>query len=150
MGQDGRLDFWRDAHGELRDGVGGTWSWRGSLEVLRMDRDGRDIESAEYPNAFERLAGVLDANQSGEVWVTARPGCEFELPGGIAHVGGGSHGALHALDSLCPVIVAGTKRKPPRMMRSVDIAPLCLEALGMPMRYRIGEPRESIWETSRA
>ena len=65
----------------------------------------------------------------------------------IAHVGGGSHGALHALDSLCPVIVAGMTTTLPRVMRSVDIAPLCLDALGMPMRYRVGEPRAgSIWQ----
>jgi hypothetical protein len=29
------------------------------------------------------------------------------------------------------------------MLRSVDIAPLCMELLGVPMRYRVGEPRSA-------
>jgi hypothetical protein len=128
----GRLEFWRD---------GDAWSWQGDAETLQLERDGRTAESREYPNAFERIAGVLDARNSGELWLTAQPGCEFEVPGGAAHVGGGSHGALHALDSLSPVIVAGATRRLPRTMRSVDIAPLCMEILGIPMRYRVGDPR---------
>jgi hypothetical protein len=108
---------------------------------LQLERDGRTIASAEYPNALERIAGALDARSSGEIWVTAQPGCEFEVPGGAAHTGGGSHGALHALDSLSPIIVAGATRRLPRAMRSVDIAPLCLQALGIPMRYRVGDAR---------
>lgn len=77
--------------------------------------------------------------------MTAQPGCEFEAPGGEAHIGGASHGALHALDSLCPVIIAGgaTAWKLPVHMRSLDIAPLCMEILGIPMRYRPGDPRRS-------
>jgi hypothetical protein len=131
-GPRGRLDFWRD---------GDAWAWRGDDETLQLERDGRSAHSREYPNPFERIAGALDAKNSGELWVTAQPGCEFDVPGGGAHVGGGSHGALHALDSLSPVIVAGAARRLPREMRSVDIAPLCMEVLGIPMRYRVGDPR---------
>jgi hypothetical protein len=29
----------------------------------------------------------------------------------------------------------------PRNMRSIDVGPLCMEALGIPMRYRPGDPR---------
>ena len=131
-GPRGYLEFWRD---------GDAWAWRGDAETLQLERDGRSMASREYPNPFERIAGGLDAANSGEVWVTAQPGCEFEVPGGEAHVGGGSHGALHALDSLSPVIVAGAPRRLPRLMRSVDIAPLCMEALGIPMRYAVGDAR---------
>ena len=68
---------------------------------------------------------------------------EFEVPGGKAHVGGASHGALHALDSLTPVIIAGGPVRPnlPRHLRSIDIAPICMELLGLPMRYQPGAPR---------
>jgi hypothetical protein len=85
----------------------------------------------------------LDLDQSGEVWVTARPGSEFEVPGGKAHVGGASHGALHALDSYSPVIIAGGGARPtlPLAMRSIDLAPLCMQLLGLPMRYQPGDPR---------
>ena len=97
----------------------------------------------DYPNAFERIAGALDAPKSGDVWFTARPGCEFEVPGGKAHVGGASHGALHALESLCPLLIAGPERVAvPRHVRSIDIAPLCLRLLGVPAPFEVGDPRQ--------
>lgn len=145
IGPRGRLAFWRTGgrggDPSATDAFGTQWTWRGDLEVLQIERDGPSLDSTEYPNAFERIAGALDAKNSGEMWMTARPGCEFEVQGESVHTGGGSHGALHALDSLCPVIVAGMRRRLPRNMRSVDIAPLCLETLGIPMRYRVGDPR---------
>jgi hypothetical protein len=142
LSQRGRLEFWHDDHG-APDPFGAGWAWQGDLEALQLQRDGRSVASSEYPNAFERIAGALDARNSGELWLTARPGCEFEVPGGEAHVGGGSHGALHALDSFSPVVAAGFHRRLPRAMRSVDIAPLCLDALGIQMRYAVGDPRLS-------
>jgi hypothetical protein len=150
-GPRGRLVFWREASGRAPAGdrpggsgvdpFGTRWCWRGDLETLQIERDGPVVASTEYPNAFERIANVLDARSSGDVWLTAQPGCEFDVRGGHAHVGGGSHGALHALDSLCPVIVAGAPRRLPRAFRSVDVAPLCMEALGLPLRYQVGDAR---------
>ena len=105
------------------------WSWRGEDAALQLDVQSGVVESQEYPNAFERIAGALDATNSGDVDHRGT-GCEFELPGGVAHVGGGSHGALHALDSLSPVVIGGAgASKLPRTMRVVDIAPLCLQLL---------------------
>lgn len=141
----GTVEFWRDATAGSSgvDAFGNAWTWQGDADVLDVRPERRDITFGQYPNAFERIAGILDLEKSGELWVTARAGCEFEAPGGEAHIGGASHGALHALDSLCPVIIAGggTRRRLPRQMRSVDIAPLCMEILGITMRYRVGEPR---------
>jgi hypothetical protein len=140
----GRLKFARDAqHSNAVDAFGGVWSWSGDRDALGLEQDGRRIDFADYPNAFERIAGVLDLEQSGEIWVTAKAGCEFEVPGGEAHAGGASHGALHALDSHSPVIVAGAgaPRRLPTHMRSVDIAPLCMGILGIPMRYKVGDHR---------
>ena len=143
----GRLEFSRRSGASARgvDAFGGGWTWDGEAAVVGLDHDGHEIEFDQYPNAFERVAGVLDLDQSGEIWVTARPGCEFEVPGGKAHVGGASHGALHALDSNSLLIVAGgpTRPKLPRHMRSVDLAPLCMELLEVPMRYAPGAPRGS-------
>jgi hypothetical protein len=140
----GRLEFWRGTTGSqhARDALGTEWSWKGEIVALRLDVDNHLVESAEYPNAFERIAGALDARDSGEVWVTAQPGCEFELPGGEAHAGGASHGALHALDSLSLLVVGGAASPTlPRVTRSVDIAPICMQLLGVPMRYRVGDAR---------
>jgi hypothetical protein len=144
-GPHGHLEFWRTEDGSAavsaHDAFGTRWSWRGDLDILRLERSDGSISSSEYPNAFERIAGALDARNSGEVWVTAQPGSEFEVPGGEAHLGGGSHGAMHALDSFSPVIVAGAARRLPRVMRSVDLAPFCMELLGIPLRYSVGDPR---------
>ena len=140
----GTLRFSRDASAaNAVDAFGGVWAWTGDLEALGVQAEGRTITYTDYPNAFERIAGVLDLEKSGEIWVTAKPGCEFEVPGGKAHGGGASHGALHALDSYSPVIIAGAgaPKRLPTHMRSADIAPLCMEILGVPMRYRVGDPR---------
>ncbi|MGH9374494.1 MAG: alkaline phosphatase family protein [Vicinamibacterales bacterium] len=141
----GRLEFSKRPEGSdaLADGFGGHWECRGDVDALDLQLDGSTLEFEQYPNAFERIAGILDLDQSGDLWVTARPGCEFEVPGGKAHVGGASHGALHALDSFSPVILAGGPVRPrlPRHMRSIDIAPVCMELLGLPMRYQPGMPR---------
>ena len=140
----GHLEFWRGTDGgeSARDAFGTAWSWRGDLSVLDARVEDGLLRWNDYPNAFERIAGALDAPKSGAVWFTAKPGCEFEVPGGAAHVGGASHGGLHALESLCPVVIAGpTKVDLPRHMRSVDIAPLCLQLLGIPAPFRVGDPR---------
>lgn len=143
--QRGRLQFARDAVSpNAEDDFGGLWRWEGDPLALDFEQEGRRLQFRDYPNAFERIAGVLDLDQSGEIWVTAKPGCEFEVPGGKAHVGGASHGALHALDSESPVIMAGgaSPGRLPLAMRSLDIAPMCMKILGMPMRYRVGDPRK--------
>jgi hypothetical protein len=140
----GRIEFTRDgAPHNAVDDFGGLWRWHGEPAALDLDQDGRALRFRAYPNAFERIAGVLDLDKSGEIWMTARPGFEFEVPGGKAHIGGASHGALHQLDSLSPVIVAGgaAPRRLPQQMRSVDIGPLCMEILGIPMRYKVGDRR---------
>ena len=145
--QRGRLEFWRGSGGarHARDDFGADWSWRGEEAALQIHTDGRLVESQQYPNAFERIAGVLDAPNSGDIWLTAQPGCEFEVPGGKAHVAGASHGGLHALDSLSPVVIGGAGALAlPNAMRCVDIAPLCMKILGLPMRYAVGDPRSSL------
>jgi len=146
-GAAGRLEFVRGHAGRggwthAEDHFGAAWSWRGDPAVLDFEQDGKRLWFGSYPNAFERIAGILDLEKSGEVWITARPGCEFEVPGNKAHIGGASHGALHALDSYCPVIVAGPAPVTlPREMRSIDIAPLCMALLGVEMRYAVGDSR---------
>jgi hypothetical protein len=149
----GRLEFGRASTlvSGVRDAFGTSWQLSGERDVLDVRvQDGR-IQFGQYPNAFERIAGALDSEHSGDLWVTARPGCEFEVPGGTAHVGGSSHGSLHALDSLSPVIVAGAPSGGvlPEHLRSIDIAPLCMQLLGLPMRYGIGDPRPVPWHVIR-
>jgi hypothetical protein len=140
----GGLEFWRGATGtHATDAHGTTWSWQGELRVVDAQVDDHRLVWDDYPNAFERLAGALEHPHSATLWVTAKPGCEFEVPGGHVHLGGGSHGGLHAIESYCPLIVAGPSPvELPTHMRSIDIAPLCLNLLGIPTRHRIGESRK--------
>ena len=141
----GQLTFARGGASPAQaDAFGNVWTWSGEPGVLTVHQDGSTIEFADYPNAFERIAGALDLEQSGEIWCTAKAGCEFEVPGGAAHLGGASHGALHKLDALSPVLIAGggMAHTLPHSMRLVDVAPLCMELLGVPMRYRVGDPRD--------
>jgi hypothetical protein len=92
--------------GELRFRPGGEHrDERGTMWELAGDRD--LLDPAVYPNALERIAGAVGCATAGDVIVSARLGDEFVDAGGQHHAGGGSHGSLHAEDSLVPLITAG-------------------------------------------
>lgn len=145
----GRLHFALASGGDgTPDEYGGRWTWQGDLRAIdgRCEPDGR-LVSDDYPNAFERIAGGLRHRQAGHLWVTAVPGVELAAPGGGVHVGGASHGALHVDDSLVPLIVAGGGGAPAWAAppRTVDIAALCLEALGMTPWLARGASHTTTW-----
>ena len=59
--------------------------------------------------------------------LSAAPGYEFLDWGGADHVGGGSHGSLHACDSLGALLSAACGPELPRRARALgdrDIAPI--------------------------
>ena len=94
--------------GDLEDARGMRWHVEGDLELIALQvRDGR-IDSATYPDALARAWSALRARTTGEVLASARPGYEFLDWGGAHHVGGGSHGSLHANDSLGSLLWCGT------------------------------------------
>lgn len=139
----GSLHFWTGADGQTWavDRQGCHWSWQGNLAVVdaRVASDGV-LEFGDYPNAFERIACGLDHEEGGHLWVTAVPDCEFCVPRTEVHTGGGSHGSLHILDSVVPLLLAGAPpgtRLPPNA-RAVDVAPLCLSILGITPARHVG------------
>jgi predicted AlkP superfamily pyrophosphatase or phosphodiesterase len=139
----GRLRFWL-AEPETPQGMdawGGRWCWEGDLSAVdaQVDNAGR-LTYGDYPNAFERLLGVLESERAGQLWATARPGSEFRFSGSQVHVGGGSHASLHALDSVIPLIVAGAPPdlSLPAHLRTVDVTPLCLSILGLTPPQPVG------------
>lgn len=139
----GRLRFWAGDDGPniATDEYGGVWSWEGDLEAVDGHvSDAGTITFSEYPNAFERLAGGINPKHSGDVWVTARPGYEFQLKHTSLHVGGGSHGSLHKGDSTSPLLIAGAPEgvELSQTPRSVDIAPLVLHVLGIEPTSAVG------------
>lgn len=94
--------------GDLEDQRGARWSVEGDLELLGLAlRDGR-VGSASHPDALGRAWAALRTRTAGEVLASAGPGAEFRDWGGAGHVGGGSHGSLHANDSLGSLLWCGT------------------------------------------
>jgi hypothetical protein len=98
------------------------------------------ILSEDYPNAFERITGILNLEDSGHLMVTAWPGYEFKIPRTSVHGGGGSHGSLHAQDSIVPLLIAGAPDgiALPPYPRTVDVAPICLKVLGLEAQIPVG------------
>ncbi|HET9163117.1 MAG TPA: alkaline phosphatase family protein [Solirubrobacterales bacterium] len=92
---------------EIADLRGATWDIEGDLSVLAAsDRDGR-VGSEQYPDPFSRVFAALNAPHAGDFIVSLAPGYEAVDWGGVSHAGGGSHGSLHAGDSLGPLLFVG-------------------------------------------
>jgi len=128
-------------HGELRFCPGGsaedlrgvTWSVEGALAAIDGSiRDGR-LMSPAYPDALARVWSALTCPTSGEVLLSAAPGYEFIDWGRQAHVGGGSHGSLHASDSLGALVLCGVALPDPEPEQWTirDVAPLVLRHFGL-------------------
>ncbi len=110
------------SHGELRFAPGGGpltdargrgWRLEGALGVLGgFERDGVFV-TPDYPDALARVWSALLCPTSGEVLLSAAPGYEFLDWGRQAHVGGGSHGSLHASDSLGALVLHGVELPDP-------------------------------------
>ena len=123
----------RSAKGELRFAPGGDLADdRGGT----LERGGRHrgagpahlrrtrVSSGAYPDALGRLWSALTCVQSGDVLLSGTPGYEFVDWGGSDHVGGGSHGSLHASDSegvliTCGVGPGSAEEKPSWSLRDV-------------------------------
>ena len=127
--------------GELRFAPGGpvvdprgvSWSIDGSLAAIDGEvRDGKLI-SPSYPDALSRVWSALTCSNSGEVLLSAAPGYEFMDWGRQAHIGGGSHGSLHASDSLGALVLSGVELPDPQPAQWAirDIAPIVREHFGL-------------------
>jgi hypothetical protein len=122
----GELRFFPE--GDHLDLNGRSWSLEGSLAVLGAEsRDGRLI-APDHPDALHRVWSALTCSTSGDVLLSAAPGCEFADLGGQAHVGGGSHGSLRGEDSLGALILYGVEiPRVPKQWRIRDVAPIVLD-----------------------
>jgi hypothetical protein len=131
-------------HGELRFAPGGTggtlvdlrgasWNVEGALEAIAATVEDGRLLSPEYPDALARTWAALTCSTSGDVLLSAAPGFEFIDWGRQAHVGGGSHGSLHASDSLGALVLSGVRLPDPepRQWGIADVAPIVLEHFGL-------------------
>ena len=122
--------------GDLEDLHGERWSVDGDLATLALVRDPQDgrLRSSTYPDALARIWAALRCRTAGEVVLSAAPGYEFLDWGRAHHVGGGSHGSLHANDSFATLLWAGTG--PPEGSSQDewslrDVAPMVLDHFGL-------------------
>ncbi len=100
-----RLRFAPGRHGCDRRGKG--WSWDGDLAVLGIESSEGIVAAAEYPDAFARVWAALRSPYAANLIVSATPDYELVDWGGATHIPGGSHGSLHAIDSLAPLVLVG-------------------------------------------
>ena len=92
---------------QVVDGRGRHWDLDGDPRTLGAEvQDGR-LRSDLYPDALGRLWSALAAPHAPDVLVSASPGYELVDWGGMTHCPGGSHGSLHACDSLGPLALCG-------------------------------------------
>jgi hypothetical protein len=126
-----QLRFRPGAH--ARDLRGGRWAVDGDLGVLGLRNDGGVLTSDAYPDGLARVWSALTAPHAGDVMVSAAPGYETVDWGGMSHVGGGSHGALEAGDSLVPLLTVGLEpgiRPEREQWRIGDVHQLVLDHFG--------------------
>jgi hypothetical protein len=120
-----------ESEADAHDDYGNAWKLEGSLMTVGAElTDGR-LQYGDYPNALERIATGF-TKVTGDLWATAKVGCEFELDETAIHRAG-SHGSLHRDDSISPLIIAGLPSEVavPERPRVIDLAPLCLQILGL-------------------
>jgi hypothetical protein len=121
--------------GDLADARGATWSVDGDLAaVLGGTVTDGVVRCPAYPDALARAWAALECPTAGDVLLSAAPNWEFVDWGGVAHVGGGSHGSLHAVDSLGALLWAGTGpdvRDGREQWALRDVAPMVAEHFGV-------------------
>ncbi len=128
----------READGEgpapVRDARGGRWNIEGDLAVLAATVLDGVLQTPAYPDALGRVWAALTCATSGDVLLSAAPGWEFPDWGGQHHIGGGSHGSLHATDSLGALVFHGVDALPDRRLDNAwsiaDITPMILAHFG--------------------
>jgi len=119
--------------GEVKDEREAEWSIEGELTVLDGRVQDGTLRTPAYPDALARVWSALRCPNSGDVVLSAAPGYEFLDWGRQAHVGGGSHGSLHASDSLGALVLCGIdlERKEPDQWAITDIASLVARHFGL-------------------
>jgi hypothetical protein len=92
---------------EVADLRGGEWEVEGDLDALEATVEDGRLRSESYPDPLARVWSAVTAPHAGDFVVSLAPGFEAVDWGGVSHAGGGSHGALHAGDSLGPLLFVG-------------------------------------------
>ncbi len=118
----------------VADRRGARWEVEGELSVLEARVEEGALRSETYPDPLARAWAALTAPHSGDFVVSLALGFEAVDWGGASHAGGGSHGSLHAGDSLGPLLFVGcgpgsAAEREQWTLR--DVAPAVLEHFGL-------------------
>jgi hypothetical protein len=119
---------------ELADLRGARWDIEGDLGALEAVVENGRFRSDEYPDPLTRVFAALTAPHAGDFVVSLTPGYEAVDWGGVSHAGGGSHGSLHAGDSLGPLLFVGCGPGSPDerdQWALRDVAPVVLSHFGI-------------------
>jgi predicted AlkP superfamily pyrophosphatase or phosphodiesterase len=92
---------------QASDRRGAEWDLDGDPGVLGISRRDGFLDSDAYPDGLGRLWSALQAPNAADLLVSLEQGYECVDWGGATHVGGASHGALLAGDSLGPLVLCG-------------------------------------------
>jgi type I phosphodiesterase/nucleotide pyrophosphatase len=122
---------------EVADLRGGRWEVEGELGAIEASIDDGRLRSETYPDPLARVWSALTAPHSGDFVLSLAPGFEAVDWGGVSHAGGGSHGSLHAGDSLGPLLFVGcgpdsAGEREQWALR--DVAPIIRDHFGMAAR----------------
>jgi hypothetical protein len=120
--------------GEVADLRGRNWEVDGELAVLAATVAEGRLRSDEYPDPLARVWSALSAPHAGDFVVSLAPGFEAVDWGGVSHAGGGSHGSLHAGDSLGPLLFVGcgpASAEEREQWTLRDVAPAVLAHFGL-------------------
>jgi hypothetical protein len=119
---------------KVADLRGSRWDIEGDPCVLSAAMEDGRIRSDEYPDALGRVFAAVTAPHAGDFVVSLTPGYEAVDWGGVSHAGGGSHGSLHAGDSLGPLLFVGCGPDDPAEREQWalrDVVPVVLEHFGL-------------------
>ncbi|HEX6153817.1 MAG TPA: alkaline phosphatase family protein [Solirubrobacterales bacterium] len=119
---------------DVADLRGGRWEVEGELGALEASVEDGRLRSETYPDPLARVWSALAAPYAGDFVLSLEPGFEAVDWGGVSHAGGGSHGALHAGDSLGPLLFVGcgpSSAAEREQWTLRDVAPVIREHFGV-------------------
>ncbi len=122
---------------DVTDARGRAWEVHGEPGAVQADIAHGRITTPVYPDALSRVWAALTCPTSGDVLLSAAPSWEFPDWGGQAHVGGGSHGSLHRVDSEGALLFSGlaptgvlSAREEDGAWSITDVAPMAVAHFG--------------------
>jgi Type I phosphodiesterase / nucleotide pyrophosphatase len=117
--------------GDLR---GETWEVEGELTAIAACIEDGQLRSNTYPDPLGRVWSALCSPHAGDFILSLMPDYEAVDWGGVTHAGGGSHGSLHAGDSLGPLLFVGCgpeSTSEREQWTLADVAPVVRDHFGL-------------------